>query len=124
MLNIAITPDIWKNVEMVTSENGFDLGREPEIQMDVIWDYLEQSFSDLAAMALVLLIVLHCSAADEFSVIRKNKNKFRAGLKLSYSLNSIMRIKMVLPESLMECCEWRPSKELLRSSFLCEAVIY
>ena len=36
MLNIAITPDIWKNVEMVTSENGFDLGREPEIQMDVI----------------------------------------------------------------------------------------
>ena len=124
MLNIAITPDIWKNVEMVTSENGFDLGREPEIQMDVIWDYLEQSFSDLAAMALVLLIVLHCSAADEFSVIRKNKNKFRAGLKLSYSLNSIMRIKMVLPESLMECCEWRPSKELLRSRFLCEAVIY
>lgn len=124
MLNTAITPGIWKNVEMRTSENGFDLEREPEIQMDVIWDYLEQSFPDLAAIALILLTVPHCIAADEFSVICKKRNKFRAGLKLSYSLNSIMRIKMVLPESLMEVYEWRPSKELLRNKFLREAVIY
>lgn len=36
MLNTAITPGIWKNVEMRTIENEFDLEREPEIQMDVI----------------------------------------------------------------------------------------
>ena len=35
-----------------------------------------------------------------------------------------MRIKMVLPETLMEVYEWRPSKELLRNKFLREAVIY
>ena len=98
-----------------SSETEFDQRRKREIRMDVIWGYLGHKFPDLAAIALTVLTVPHSNAAEErvFSVIRKNKNEFRARLKLSGSLNSIMRIKMAIPESLIECHEWKPSKELL-----------
>ena len=115
MPDTGIPPNIWKNAELVTSETEFDQRRKREIRMDVIWGYLRHRFPDLAAIALTVLIVPHSNAAEEsvFSVIRKNKNEFRARLKLSGSLISIMRIKMAIPESLMECHEWKPSKELL-----------
>ena len=44
----------------------------------------------------------------------KNTTEFRSSLDLGRSLNSIMRIKMSLPESLVSCYEWKPSQDLLR----------
>ena len=46
--------------------------------------------------------------------IRKNKVEFRSCLELGRSLNSIMRIKMTFPESLLPCHECKPSDELFK----------
>ena len=61
-------------------------------------------------------VVLYSNASEEkfFSIVRKNKTEFRSGLDLGRSINSIMRIKMSLPESLVSCYEWKPSQDLLR----------
>ena len=54
----------------------------------------------LCEIALAILVVPHSNAVDEslFSMIRKNKTEFRSSLDLSKSLNSVMRVKMDLPE--------------------------
>ena len=40
---------------------------------------------------------------------------FRSHLKLDGSLNSIMRIKMSISESLIACHKWKPSPSLLKA---------
>ena len=40
---------------------------------------------------------------------------FGSHLKLDGSLNSIMRIKMSIPESLSACHKWKPSPNLLKA---------
>ena len=48
----------------------------------------------------------------EERMIRKNKTDFQARLQLDGSLNSIMRIKMSIPELLTACHIWKPSPSL------------
>ena len=87
-------------------------------RMDMIWDYLRASLPRLVDIALFLLTIPHSNAAEEriFSMITKNKTKFRSSLNNNRSLNSIMRIKMNKPESFKPCCQWKFSEELMRKS--------
>ena len=73
---------------------------EKSHRMDVIWGYLRAKLPLLSEIALCVLVVPHSSAGEEriFSMIRKNKTDFRSRLQLDGSLNSIMRIKMSMPE--------------------------
>ena len=67
-------------------------------------------------MDLTVLTVPHSNATQErvFSMVRKNNTEFRANLDMNRSLNSILRIKMGIPESLNPCHRWKPSLELLK----------
>ena len=84
--------------------------------MDMVWGYLQQRIPLLREIALAILVVPHSNAADErvLSVIRKNKTEFRSRLDLSKLLNSVMRVKMSLPEQIQPCYRWKPDKELLK----------
>ena len=86
-------------------------------RMNVIWGYLKPWLPHLGEIAESLLVIPHSNASEEgvFSIIRKNKTEFRSRLELRLSLNSIMRIKMSLPESLLPCYQWKPSDELLNT---------
>ena len=85
--------------------------------MDVIWGFLKEKFPRLTEIALSVLVIPHSNPSEErvFSVIRKNKTEFRSRLQLGASLNAIMRVKMAVPEQLMACYKWQPSKELLKN---------
>ena len=65
-----------------------------------VWIWFEVIFDRESEIALAISVVPHSNAADErvFSVIRKNESEFRSRLDLSKSLNSVMRVKMSLPE--------------------------
>ena len=93
-------------------------GEKPRFRMDIIWGCIKESFQNLSAVALTVLTVPRSNAGDErcFSVIKKNKTEFLSTLKLDGSLNSIMRIKMVFPESICPCYDWKPTEDLLRES--------
>ena len=51
----------------------------------------------------------------EYFLIRKNETDFQSPLQLDGSLNSIMRIKMSIPESLTACHKWKLSSSLLKA---------
>ena len=67
--------------------------------MDVLWAYMymqgmrsidgKLKFSKLANVALLALTLLHSNAAEErvFSMVTKNKAKFRPGLKIDGTLS-------------------------------------
>ena len=84
--------------------------------MDIIWSHLRTDLPRLAEIALSLQTIPHSNAAEErvFSMIGKNKTKFRANLDLARSLNSIMLIKLNNPEALTPCYTWKPTDDLLR----------
>ena len=106
---------VWKSAAIGSSDSEFDKKRKRDLRMDVIWGHLRGRFPNLSDIALTVLTVPHSNASEErvFSIIKKNKTEFRSRLELGGSLNSIMRIKMALPESLMPCHKWKPSNELL-----------
>ena len=81
--------------------------------MDVIWGYLK--VPSLCEIVLSVLVIPHSNAAEErvFSMIRKNKTEFWSRLAMKVSLNSIMRMKISMPESLIPCYSWNPPVELL-----------
>ena len=93
-----------------------DTSQSDHYRMDMVWGYLRQRFSLLSEIALAILVVPHSNAADErvLSMIRKNKTEFRSRLDLSKLLNSVMRVKMSLPEQIQPCYRWKPDKELLK----------
>ena len=81
-----IPSSIWKAAKL--SDNRF--------HTDVIWGYLKSRLAHLGEIAESVLVFRHSSA------------------KLGRLLNSIMRINMSLPESLLTCHEWKPSGELFK----------
>ena len=93
-----------------------DTSQPDHYHMDMVWGYLQQRFPLLTEIALAILVVPHSNAADErvFSMIKKKtKQNFRSRLDLSKSLNSVMRVRMSLPEQIQPCYCWRTDKELL-----------
>ena len=101
-----IPSSIWEAAEF--SDNSY--------HVDVIWGYFKPWLPHLGEIAETVLVILHSNASEErvFSIIRKNKTKFRSCLELRRSLNSIMRIKMSPSESLLPYQEWKPSDELFK----------
>ena len=77
-----------------------DISQSGHYRKDIVWVYLRQRFPLLSEIALAILVVHHSNTADErvFSMTRKNKTEFRSRLDLSKSLNSVMRVKITLPE--------------------------
>ena len=94
-----------------------DTSQFDHYRMDMVWGYLQQRIPLLREIALAILVVPDSNAADErvLSVIRKNKTEFRSRLDLSKLLNSVMRVKMSLPEQIHPCNRWTPDKELLKT---------
>ena len=107
---------IWKDAEVRAT------GEETHHRMDVIWGFLRSKVPHLAKIALSALVIPHSNAAEErvFSMLRKNKTEFRSRLDMKGSLNSIMRIKMSLPEALVPCHTWNPPEKLLKK---CKAAV-
>ena len=85
-------------------------------RMDIIWSDIKKSLLKLANIALFLLTIPHSNAEEEriFSIIGKNKTKFRSNLDNETSLNSIMLIKINKPESFKSCYQWKFSNEQLK----------
>ena len=85
-------------------------------RMDIIWSEIKKSLPKLANIALFLLTIPHSNAGEEriFSIIGKNKTKFRSNLDNETSLNSIMLIKINKPESFKSCYQWKFSNKQLK----------
>ena len=110
MSNMEIPEDIWEQSLVKDKEES------KYYCMDIIWSYLRASLPRLADIALFLLTIPYSNAAEEhnFSMITKNKTKFRSSLSNNRSLNSIMPIKMNKPKSFKPCYQWKFSEELMK----------
>ena len=93
-----------------------DTSQSDHYRMDTVWGYLQQKFPLLSEITLAILVVLHSNAGNQrvFSLMRKSKTEFGSRLDLSKSLNSVMRVKMSLPEEIQPYDRWKPDKELLK----------
>ena len=102
MTDDDLPQNIWESAKL--GDGGYH-------RMDAIWGYLKPQIPLLADVALSVLVIPHSNAGEEmvFSMIRKNKTEFLSQLSASGSLNSIMRIKLSLPEDLVPC--YRPGVE-------------
>ena len=103
-----ISSSTWKAAE---------IRDEKSYVMEAIWGYMRAKLPLLSKIALCVLVVPHSNAGEEriFSIIRKNKTDFRSRLQLDGSLNSIMRIKMSISESLTACHKWKSSPSLFKA---------
>lgn len=68
-------------------------------------------------MTSCVLLVSQSNVGEEriICMIRKNKTDFQSRLWLDGLLNSIMRIKMSIPETLTLCHKWKPAPSLLKA---------
>ena len=92
-------------------------------RMDVIWAYLNTLknidgkliFEWLAKVALLVLTIPHSNAQEErvFSLVTKNKIKFRPSLKLDGTLASILTIKLANEQP---CYKFDPPHEVIASA--------
>ena len=108
MIENDIPSSTWKVAE---------IGYEKSYLKDVIWGYLCAKLPLLSEISLCVLVIPESNAREKriFSMIRKNETDFRSPLQLDGSLNSIMRIKMYVPESLTASHKWKPSSSLLKA---------
>ena len=99
MSDMEIPEGIWeKSLVKVSEERIYH-------PMDIIWGNLRTFLPKLANIALFFLTILHSTPGEEriFSMIAKNKTKFRSSLDNKKSLNSIMFIKMNKRECFKPC---------------------
>ena len=92
-------------------------------RMGVIWAYLSAVknidgkfiFERLAKVALLVLTIPHSNAQEErvFSLVTKNKTKFRPSLKLDGTLASILMIKLANEQP---CYKFDPPQEVIASA--------
>ena len=105
MPDSAIPVSILNDAKVVINEKE---NNKERYRMDIIWVFLKEKFPRLSKFALTVLTVPHNNVTQErvFSMVRKNNTEFRANLDMNRSLNSILRIKMGIPESLNPCHRW------------------
>lgn len=72
-------------------------------------------FKKLRKVAMLVLILPHSNASEEriFSMVTKNKTKFRPNLHLDGTLSSILCVKLANSEP---CCSYNPSSDVLESA--------
>ena len=110
MVDSEIPENVWEeSLVKVTESRTYH-------RMDMVWSHLKTSLPKLSEIALFLLTIPHSNAGEEriFSMVGKNKTKFRSNLDNDKSLNSIMLIKMNKPESFKPCYQWKFSQDLLK----------
>ena len=115
-----IPESIWE-AALVCEKNDIHYHR-----MDVIWAYLSSlknpdgslKFPKLSQIALLILVIPHSNAEEEkvFSMINKNKTKFRPNLKLDGTLSSILTVKLANLESLQKCQKFEPTTSVLKTA--------
>ena len=91
-------------------------------RMDVIWAYLKTvkhadsslAFQKLADVALLVYApAFQCRRGAVFSLVTKNKTKFRPNLSLDGTLSSIITIKLA---NSTPCSKFEPDEEVLESA--------
>lgn len=120
MMEDADIPDtVWQSA-LVAEDEQTDTRY---YRMDVIWAHMKTMrdpdgalmFERLATVALLVLTLPHSNAEEErvFSLVTKNKTKFRPNLKLEGTLSSIVTLKLANTES---CHTYDPTKEVLAAA--------
>ena len=115
LLNESDIPDsVWKSALVVEKDD------KQYYRMDVIWAYLKTVkhadnslvFKKLADVDLLVLTLPHSNAEEErvFSLVTKNKTKFRPNLSLDGTLSSIITVKLA---SSTPCSKFESGKEVL-----------
>ena len=113
-----------KNIPHDTWQSALVSQKEVEhYRSDILWAYLMTAkypdgslmFANLAKVVCIVLTLPHSNAEEErvFSLVTKNKTKFRPSLKLDGTLSSILTIKSANPEP---CFKYEPSTDLLESA--------
>ena len=120
MCDSDIPMKIWE--EALVKEDKDD-DNNSKYRMDVIWGYLNSvknidgklTFERLAKVSLLVLTIPHSNAEEErlFSLVTKNKTKFRPNLKLDGTLASILTIKLANPQP---CYTFEPPQEMIESA--------
>ena len=117
LTNSAIPGHVWETAVV------YDDSETKHYRMDILWAYLKTlktpdgafSFKRLASVALLILTLPHSNAEEEriFSMVTKNKTKFRPSLKLDGTLSSILTIKLAKSEP---CHKYNPSAAVVKSA--------
>jgi len=111
-----IPQKVW-DAALVVEDKDEDIRK---YRMDIIWSYLSGArtmdgkflFKKLAKIALLVLTLPHSNAQEErvFSMVTKNKTKFRPSLGLDGTLSSILTIKLANEKP---CFAFEPPQEVL-----------
>lgn len=114
LTNAEIPGHVWESAIVYETKH---------YRMDILWAYLRTlktpdgafSFKRLVTVALLILTLPHSNAEEErvFSMVTKNKTKFRPSLKLDGRLSSIVTIKLAKSEP---CHEYTFSAAVLKSA--------
>ena len=110
-----IPQSVWQSA--LLEDNGSEYYR-----MDILWSHMSSmkhpdgllKFQRLSEVALLVLTLPHSNAEEErvFSMVTKNKTKFRPNLKVDGTLSSILTIKLANPG----VCAYEPTKDVLHSA--------
>lgn len=108
-----IPSSVWESALIVD-------GHVKHYRMDVLWSFLGKMkradglyrFPKLAKVVQLVLILPHSNAEEErvFSLINKNKTKFRSNLQLDGTLSSIISVQLA---NLEPCAKYEPPKSVL-----------
>lgn len=120
LLEKSHIPDtVWQAALVVDD----DSTNTQHYRMDIIWAHISQMrnadgslmFEKPSKVALLILTLPHSNAEEErvFSMITKNKTKFRSSLKLDGTLSSILTIKCAEVEP---CHNYDPPTEVLETA--------
>ena len=104
MESTEIPSSVWESAATVTKSD------HATYKIDSLWSYLvgmrrgdgTYRFEKLRKIAMLVLILPHSNALEErvFSMVSKNKTKFRPNLQLDGTLSSIICVK--LPKDVLE----------------------
>ena len=117
MQDTDIPDSVWQSALVAEDE------QTRHYRMDVIWAHTKTMrdpdgallFERLATVAILVLTLPHSNAEEErvFSLVAKNKTKFRPSLKLDGTLSSIITLKLANTEP---CHKYEPTKEVITSA--------
>ena len=117
METTEIPSSVWESPATVSESD------PTTYKIDSLWSYLvgmkngdgTYRFEKLCKVAMLVLILPHSNAPEErvFSMISKNKTKFRPNLQLDGTLSSIICVKLANTEP---CSSYNPPKDILETA--------
>ena len=121
MINKDIPEHVWESA-VVTNDKDSET---KHYRADILWAHINTMkspdgaflFKRLAAVALLVLTLPHSNAEEErvFSMVTKNKTKFRPSLKLDGTppMSNILTIKLAKAEP---CHKYNPPANVVKSA--------